>query len=293
MDHLDWLKFDETLAELGAIPFTSRSHRDLSFYLQARAALVRGDQRRLLRRMDRAAQSRSESTTPLHTTLLGHAEGELALSIGDVPRARAALPPVGDSYLHAHLRARVHLASGAAGVAVRQLVHSTWLDDAPRRGRIELRLTLAAALDRTGETDEAARTIRHAVTQAGTPTQIAYSLAAADRESLQSAAERDAAIAAALSSLDNALFMAPFDNTGQSAALPLTRREGTILELLATGMTAAEIAARLFVSVHTVRNQTQRIYRKLNVTSRDQAVKIATRYGHLQANDSTGNAAPQ
>jgi DNA-binding NarL/FixJ family response regulator len=59
----------------------------------------------------------------------------------------------------------------------------------------------------------------------------------------------------------------------------LTRREREILEALADGLRPAEIAARDFVSVTTVRNQVQSILTKLNVHSRLEAVAIANRLG--------------
>lgn len=54
----------------------------------------------------------------------------------------------------------------------------------------------------------------------------------------------------------------------------LTRREREILGFLYTRMTAAEIAAELFVSVNTVRTHQRSIYRKLGVTSRREAVQL-------------------
>ncbi|WP_165497092.1 LuxR C-terminal-related transcriptional regulator [Rhodococcus sp. ABRD24] len=54
----------------------------------------------------------------------------------------------------------------------------------------------------------------------------------------------------------------------------LTRREREILGFLYTRMTAAEIAAELFVSVNTVRTHQRSIYRKLGVTNRREAVQL-------------------
>lgn len=59
-----------------------------------------------------------------------------------------------------------------------------------------------------------------------------------------------------------------------SPALPesLTDREGEVLRLLATGLSNQEIAAKLVVSLSTIKTHVTRIYDKLDVTSRTQAI---------------------
>ena len=52
----------------------------------------------------------------------------------------------------------------------------------------------------------------------------------------------------------------------------LTAREREIMDLLAQGRSNAEIARRLFLAVKTVKNNLNRIYAKLGVTSRGEAV---------------------
>jgi LuxR family maltose regulon positive regulatory protein len=56
---------------------------------------------------------------------------------------------------------------------------------------------------------------------------------------------------------------------------PLTPRELQTLQLLATDLSVADIAAEMVVSVATVRTHTKRIYSKLNIHSRDGAVQRA------------------
>jgi LuxR family maltose regulon positive regulatory protein len=53
---------------------------------------------------------------------------------------------------------------------------------------------------------------------------------------------------------------------------PLTQRELTILRLLATSMSTAEIARELYVSVNTVKTHLAAIYRKLPASRRREAV---------------------
>jgi LuxR family transcriptional regulator, maltose regulon positive regulatory protein len=62
---------------------------------------------------------------------------------------------------------------------------------------------------------------------------------------------------------------------------PLTTREQDVLELLAAGLTNAEIAARLIVTVGTVKTHIKGIYGKLGVHSRTQAIIRAREIGLL------------
>ena len=54
-----------------------------------------------------------------------------------------------------------------------------------------------------------------------------------------------------------------------------------MLELVATGLTNAEIASRLFLSEKTVERHMAGIFGKLNVGSRAEAVRAAARAGAL------------
>ncbi len=68
---------------------------------------------------------------------------------------------------------------------------------------------------------------------------------------------------------------------GAAAALPLTPAELRLLPYLQTHLTADKIAERLFISSHTVRTEVKAIYRKLGVSSRNDAVQKATAVGLL------------
>jgi DNA-binding NarL/FixJ family response regulator len=60
---------------------------------------------------------------------------------------------------------------------------------------------------------------------------------------------------------------------------PLSGREREVVGLIAAGATNREIAQRLYLSPHTVKEHTSAIYRKLGVRNRAEAVKRAQRLG--------------
>jgi len=66
----------------------------------------------------------------------------------------------------------------------------------------------------------------------------------------------------------------------------LTPRESEVLRLLAEGLTAAQIAAKLVISPKTVATHVQRILAKLGVHSRTQAVALAYESGFLAPTES-------
>jgi LuxR family maltose regulon positive regulatory protein len=70
---------------------------------------------------------------------------------------------------------------------------------------------------------------------------------------------------------------------GAQGGPPLTSAELRLLPYLQTHLTIPEIGARLFVSRNTVSSEVGSIYRKLGVSSRSEAVEIATRVGLLGA----------
>jgi DNA-binding NarL/FixJ family response regulator len=78
------------------------------------------------------------------------------------------------------------------------------------------------------------------------------------------------------------LILGEFSDRDQSppakhAGVELTPRETEILRMLVDGQTAAALADKLCISVHTANAHVRNIYRKLEVTSRAQAVSKALR----------------
>jgi ATP/maltotriose-dependent transcriptional regulator MalT len=64
-------------------------------------------------------------------------------------------------------------------------------------------------------------------------------------------------------------------NTSLVSQLELSKRELEILNLLAEGHSNQEIAAKLFISVSTVKTHIQNLFEKLDVKRRIQAIEKA------------------
>jgi DNA-binding CsgD family transcriptional regulator len=68
----------------------------------------------------------------------------------------------------------------------------------------------------------------------------------------------------------------------------LTDREVKIIHLMAEGLTAYEMADRLNLGYETVRRTIQRIYRKLNVSCKEEALRRARELGILDGSEGGG-----
>lgn len=68
----------------------------------------------------------------------------------------------------------------------------------------------------------------------------------------------------------------------QTDQSPLSAREREVLNLLADGYTYKQCASELFISNHTVHDHVKRIYQKLQVGSKSEAVSKAKRRGWLE-----------
>jgi two-component system response regulator DesR len=70
-----------------------------------------------------------------------------------------------------------------------------------------------------------------------------------------------------------------FSPSPEAAPSLLTDREREVLTLMSEGATNREIASRLYLSPHTVKEHTSAIYRKLDVRNRAEAAQRAQRLG--------------
>ena len=72
---------------------------------------------------------------------------------------------------------------------------------------------------------------------------------------------------------------------GADGAVELTSREVDVLRAIARGMSSKEIGRDLNISRRSVETHLTNLYRKLNVTSRGQAVRSALKLGLLETGD--------
>jgi two-component system NarL family response regulator len=70
----------------------------------------------------------------------------------------------------------------------------------------------------------------------------------------------------------------------QKTTFNLSDRDLEILNLIAQGLSNADISQRLYLTEGTVRNYTSEIFRKLGVSDRTQAAVTAIRYGIVNIN---------
>jgi DNA-binding NarL/FixJ family response regulator len=77
------------------------------------------------------------------------------------------------------------------------------------------------------------------------------------------------------------LGMTMFPPKAEQPSPMLTEREREVLDLIAAGSTNREIAERLYLSPHTVKEHTSALYRKLRARNRAEAVQRAQRLGLL------------
>jgi two-component system response regulator DesR len=73
--------------------------------------------------------------------------------------------------------------------------------------------------------------------------------------------------------------MTVFARQAEGPATPLSPREREVLELIGAGKTNREIAERLFLSPHTIKDHTTALYRKLGVRNRAEAARKAEQLG--------------
>jgi LuxR family maltose regulon positive regulatory protein len=189
-------------------------------------------------------------------------------------------------------RARVHLAQGdpSAALAVlepyrRRVEERAWADE-----QLKTMILQAVAFDALGERAKAVELLDEALALAepGGFIRIFVDEGVPMARLLREAASRGVhpayvrRLLAAFPADDAGRAASPTTRVGGSRlAEPLSSRELEVLPLIAKGLTNQEIAARLYLSLHTVKAHARTIYAKLGVSSRTQAVARGRALGYL------------
>jgi ATP/maltotriose-dependent transcriptional regulator MalT len=71
-------------------------------------------------------------------------------------------------------------------------------------------------------------------------------------------------------------------NQDELTKLGISKRELEVLQLMSEGLSNGEIAEKLFVSLHTVKSHSSKLFEKLDVKRRTQAIEKAKRLNIIQ-----------
>lgn len=233
-----------------------------------------------------------ESALPLPAAVL--ALGELDTAGGDpsagVDAADRVLRNVGEQAVLERfpaLELRARAAARAGDVAGAAATAAELERDAGRLGtpymRARSRLVRAEVLAASGDNDGARRAAEDAVDLFGRCS-APYDGARARltlADALRALGRDDRAAAEARAARDALERLRAARQHADAVADELSPRETEILRLVARGMGDAEIAARLFLSPHTVHRHVANVRAKLRTPSRAAAVAYATRHGLL------------
>ena len=246
----------------------------------ARLALARGDAAGAAAILAEADQAARQHDFVLQVPEVAAAQVLTFLRQGDV----AAAAHVAQAHDLPLSQARVHLAQGdpSAALAVlepyrRQMAEKAWADE-----ELKALVLLAVAFDAHGERARAVELLDEALALAepggfirifvdeGAP------MARLLREALSRGVHPELRSAVAGGVPRRWTRNRPHHPrravAGSRLAEPLSARELEVLALIAEGLTNQEIAARLYLSLHTVKAHARSIYAKLGVSSRTQAV---------------------
>lgn len=195
-------------------------------------------------------------------------EATAALLRADVARARSLLSEVDERpTVYRVLREAVAVASGDSAEAIHRLI-GLHAQTAPLRQLEFFRVSLlSAALLGQGDTDDATELLRGLVERSG-------GLHDVERVYVPDVVAQfaHATVEGWPDGFGNALLIGTRVPT-------LTPRERTVLNLMASELTRAQIAEALFVSENTVKSQQRTLFRKLGATTRVEALMAAHRLG--------------
>jgi DNA-binding CsgD family transcriptional regulator len=238
---------------------------------EALTALLSGRPGEGLSRLDAVAASRSEGRSPGARGRLAPTRALLQLALGAHDAAGVILRRDAPTGADRHVgQARVELAAGRSGAALRELRRVAG-GDLPPRVVAEAMTIEAAALLRLPSSVRSAAVIEHLgslLDHTGLRVPLAL-LPPADFERLRGAL-LEQGFGRLFDGIEIRSVLA--DTTPDTI---LSEREQIVLAALLRHNSPTGIASELVVSVNTVKTQLRSIYRKLGVSSRDEAIAVA------------------
>jgi LuxR family maltose regulon positive regulatory protein len=260
--------------------------------VHALCLLLQGEPHRAARQLDaveRAQQHRrAVGTTSAERWRVTRALVELAR--GDAAAADRVAAALAPGAVRAVSRARIRLATGDTRGTLQVLSTASATDEDPRLRGEHLSLTAAAlALESGGAADAGATSALHRLQDHLREHGLTLPLAFVPVAGL--AAMRS--VAAASDAIVDDDFLRALVRAYARGAIRsrprgprLTQRELIVAQALTSGDTIAQIAADLSVSPNTIKSQLRAIYRKLDVSTREEAVRVLAAQLH---DDSTAD----
>ncbi|GAB3601277.1 helix-turn-helix transcriptional regulator [Microbacterium tumbae] len=244
-----------------------------AIYAQCSSDLMREEPVRALRRLREAGFERGRRGAPesIAGGILLRARLDALLLNGEGSMVLRLSERHGDPVRTLVPRARTHLLAGDAITASRIAARALRTADLPKRDLWESHLISAVAELRLGDRTEARMRFGQLVQAApGSLPALLHRAPRGDIEDLYTLIGRTPPAEAMAA-----------EDANPVEIVTLTPRESHVLMLWVGGMRAGEIAQKEVVSEHTVRTQIKRIYRKLGVSSRTEAVRRAHLLGIL------------
>jgi LuxR family transcriptional regulator, maltose regulon positive regulatory protein len=208
-------------------------------------------------------------------------EAGILIDLGELERAGALIDALTPSVARTSLCARLHLAAERTDLASSELdqldVDALTLPQALDLAALRLRIAVAAGDDH----DALVEAALDLAAEGGLVFRIAEASAGAFATVCAAARRRPVTdfLEAVLKTPPHVPLTAPARPDWPTEAL--SERERTVLRYVATSMSYNEIAAELYISVNTVKTHVKSIIRKLNASSRAEAIERARALRYL------------
>ncbi len=249
----------------------------IELFVRAARSLLWGEEHSALHAIQLARVDRAHllGEGSLAQVLMVGAELDLLVGLGHGTRADALASQFDVTHRVRVGRGRVLVLSGRPREALAVLAAVTQTPHEFDRLRAEALLLTALAHRQLGDSEGVVTYLTRATHY---PHYLA-AFASAPRSLLVDHLDAVPALAPIVDALSSRIERPPYPES--LVVVALTQRERHLVELLPTGSTRDAIARELFVSTNTVKTHLQALYRKLGVTSREEAVARAYELGLL------------